>query len=148
TGPATSGGPVTAVGDFNGDTLLDLAFVDQDAISIRLQGPTPFISAGDDIEKVSDQFESPVAVALSATVVAHPAGGHLTFRWFEGTTFLGEGQSITASFAVGIHAVTVVATDERGLTGSDTVAVKIRLPEPTTVVGPPGKDGRAGKDGA
>ena len=51
-----------------------------------------------------------------------------SYEWKEGTTILGTAASITESFAVGVHTVTLTVTDDGGLKDTDNVTITVTEP--------------------
>ncbi|HYF14069.1 MAG TPA: PKD domain-containing protein [Phycisphaerales bacterium] len=81
------------------------------------------------------------SVTLTAVGTTDPDGTVADYAWSEGVTPLGNGLTLEASFGIGVHTVTLTATDNDGGTHTDTVQVTVNPFVPNT---PPNAD--AGPD--
>lgn len=63
-----------------------------------------------------------VTIAGSAT---DADGSIVAYQWSEGTTELGTSATLNTTLAVGVHTLTLTATDNEGAVGSDTVVVTV-----------------------
>ena len=64
-------------------------------------------------------------------------GTVVNYQWKEGATVLGSISSLTHSFAVGTHTVTLTVTDNGGATASDIAVVTVAANQPPTANGGP-----------
>jgi hypothetical protein len=91
----------------------------------------PTANAGPDQVVVDADNSGSEQVTLDGSLSTHAGEGSITaYRWFEGATFLTQSSSPTAivTLAVGTHTITLVAVDNNGFTGSDTVVVNVVPP--------------------
>jgi type II secretory pathway pseudopilin PulG len=84
-----------------------------------------------------NQNEAPVAsptatpggqlrVVLNGSASYDPEGQELTYRWYEGTTFLGSGIVLQSTLATaGTHTITLKVYDPAGLEGTATTTVQV-----------------------
>ena len=56
----------------------------------------------------------------------------VSYVWKKGETELATGESPTVDLVVGAHTITLVVTDDAGLTASDEVVVTVKAPQPPT----------------
>jgi len=57
----------------------------------------------------------------------------VSFEWYEGETLLGSGETITSTFPLGTHTVTLVVTDSNGETDEDEMIVTVQDTTPPAV---------------
>ncbi len=91
----------------------------------------PTANAGDaqTIVDVDGNGEEQVTLTGSGT----DADGTITsFQWYLGETFLGEGQTIQTILPLGVNEVRLEVLDNTELSGSDTVIITVRAPQPPT----------------
>ena len=94
-------------------------------VSGEPQPQAPIANAGAD-QTVSDSDGSGnETITLDGSGYTDPDGSILTYSWSEDGTTLCTGQSITHSFSVGVHAVTLTVTDKDNLTDSDGVVITV-----------------------
>jgi uncharacterized repeat protein (TIGR01451 family) len=90
----------------------------------------PTANAGAD-QTVSDADGSGAeTVTLNGSGSGDADGTIASYEWREGTTVLGEGATLGRSFAVGVHTVTLLVTDNGGASASDTVTITVTAPPP------------------
>jgi hypothetical protein len=75
-------------------------------------------------------------VMLAGSGTDADAGDTLTFAWFEGTTPLGSGASISTTLALGSHDIALIVTDSRGASASSTARIVVRDTTPPAVIAP------------
>jgi hypothetical protein len=84
----------------------------------------PTANAGPDQEVV--YAGSSTSVTLDGSGSGDPdAGDTLTYEWKEGSTVLGTGAHLTASFGFGAHTVTLTVTDNHGASSEDTMTLRV-----------------------
>ncbi len=69
-------------------------------------------------------------VALSGASSSDPDGDPLTYAWTEGSTSLGTGPTLSQSFGVGTHTVSLTVNDGKGATSTTDVTFKVRRGSP------------------
>jgi hypothetical protein len=93
---------------------------DPDTVTITVEDTTaPTVDAGSD-QTVTEG--TPVTLNGSATDICDAL---LDYEWREGTTVLGNSATLVHTFPVGVHTVTLEATDDSGNIGTDTVVVTV-----------------------
>jgi hypothetical protein len=95
-----------------------------DSVTVTIVDTTPpVVNAGPD---VTVEVESPAGTQVrlngTATDICSP---QLSFTWSESSVVLGTQQNLTHTFSLGIHLVTLSATDLSGNVGSDNVTVAV-----------------------
>jgi len=121
------------VTDDDGMTDSDTVMVTVNAAS----GTAPIANAGTD--KVTTVGSS---VTLDASASRDSDGSIVSYVWKENGTILSTNSSFTKSdFAVGRHTITLLVTDDDGMTDSDTVVVTVNdSSSPISIVIPPAPD--------
>jgi hypothetical protein len=104
------------------------------SLTVTGQGPPPntppTADAGPDQTLTDVDADGSESVILDGSGSFDSDGVIVAYEWKEGETVLGNTVSITDSFAVGSHTVTLTVTDDEGATGSDDVIVTVN---PNTV---------------
>jgi CubicO group peptidase (beta-lactamase class C family) len=101
------------------------------------QTPTnqsPIANAGPDqtiSDSNNDSFE---IVTLDGSLSMDPDGIITNYEWREGANVLGTSQTITSTFSVGVHNITLKVIDNAGESGTDNVLITIN--PPTSIVFP------------
>ena len=78
------------------------------------------------------------SVTLDGTSSSEPDGDALTFQWTEGAVVLGTNSTLTVSFDVGTHQVTLTVTDPCGQSSQTNVTVHVTDTTAPTINGAPG----------
>ena len=97
-------------------------------ISITLLSP-PIASAGPDQQVVDTDNNGTESVILDGSASSDDVS-IVSYVWKKGETELATGESPTVDLAVGAHTITLVVTDDAGLTASDEVVVTVKAPQP------------------
>lgn len=96
------------------------------------QNQAPAANAGPDQTATDNDGDNREIITLTATGSADPDGTITMYEWQEGQTSLGNGATISPSFTVGVHQVTLTITDNGGATATDLCLVTVKpLPSPT-----------------
>jgi hypothetical protein len=88
----------------------------------------PTANAGPDQTVTDDDGSGTELVTLTGSA-SDPDGTIASYEWRTGTTLIGQGTSVNGSFAVGVHTVTLVVTDNGGASASDTVTIAVEEPQ-------------------
>jgi len=85
-----------------------------------------FLNRAPTAEAGPDQtVECGATVTLDGTASSDPDGDALTYQWSEAGVVLGTGATLTPSFALGTHLLSLKVTDPSGAFGEDTVIVTV-----------------------
>jgi Concanavalin A-like lectin/glucanases superfamily/Right handed beta helix region/PKD domain len=88
----------------------------------------PTANAGPD-QTVTDTDNNGVqSVVLNGSGSSDSDGSITSYVWKEGGTQIATGVSPTVTLAVGIHTITLIVTDNGGLTATDTVVITVNAP--------------------
>lgn len=110
-------------------TVSDGQFNATDAVNITVQDTTPpIVNAGPDVTMEQESYAR-TQVTLFGTVT-DAASTQFNFTWSEGEVVLAmetnaSNTTLTYTFNLGVHIITLTATDEAGNTASDNVTVTI-----------------------
>jgi len=85
----------------------------------------PGADAGTDVELIDVDDDGSEAVTLDGSGSADSDGFIVSWEWSEAGVPLGSGETLAASFAVGVHTVDLLVTDDDGNTASDSVGVTV-----------------------
>jgi len=88
----------------------------------------PVANAGPDQVVTDVDGNGSETVALDGAGSYDPDGTIVSYVWKEGETQIATGVNPTVTFALGTHIVTLVVTDNRGATGTDTVTITVNPP--------------------
>jgi probable HAF family extracellular repeat protein len=77
------------------------------------------------------------SVTLDGTSSSEPDGDALTFQWTEGAVVLGTNSTLTVSFDIGTHQVTLTVTDPCGQSSQTNVTVRVTDTTAPTISGVP-----------
>ncbi|GJQ30136.1 MAG: hypothetical protein HBSAPP03_20200 [Phycisphaerae bacterium] len=93
----------------------------------------PVADAGSDQNVLDADNNGSESITLNGSASLDHDGAIANYHWKEGETTLANGASPTANvpFAVGTHTVTLIVTDNRGSTASDTVLITVTPPGPS-----------------
>ncbi|MFC1925706.1 PKD domain-containing protein [Chloroflexota bacterium] len=104
----------------------DDGLTDTDTVLVKVNPKqSPVADAGTD--KVAKDGSS---VTLDASGSIDSDGTIVAYKWTEGATVLNNSSSFSQVFAIGEHTITLEVTDDDGLTGTDTVLVKVNPKQP------------------
>jgi uncharacterized protein YhjY with autotransporter beta-barrel domain/antitoxin component of RelBE/YafQ-DinJ toxin-antitoxin module len=123
------------VTDDSGDPQTSTA---TDTVQIVVNGPQPpTVNAGAD-RTIADTNNAPGETVTLTATASDPDGTIQSIVWRLGQTVLGTGATIQAPLSDGPNDVVVTATDNSGLTASDTVRITVTAPQlaPTIDAGP------------
>jgi hypothetical protein len=105
----------------------------------------PVANAGPD-QAVSDaDGDGSQSVTLNGTGSSDPGGSIVSYSWSESGSTIASGASPSVVLGVGVHAITLLVTDNGGLTATDQVVITVQAP-PTLHVSD--LDGSLGKRNA
>lgn len=96
-------------------------------ITVAREAQTPTANAGAD-QTLSDSDGLPGEVATLSGTGADSDGTIASYQWFVGDSPLGSGATLAARVPDGATTVTLVVTDDSGLTASDTVQIIVTAP--------------------
>lgn len=88
-------------------------------------GDHPIAYAGADQRVTDADGDGAEMMTLDGSMSSDFNGWIVSYDWEENGILLGSGQSLEASFAVGVHVVTLTVTDDEGETGSDQVVITV-----------------------
>lgn len=101
---------------------------DVGAFELEVMNRPPSANAGDDQTLTS---ESGLAeVQLDGSGSADPDGDDLEYAWYEGGALIASGVMPTVSLRDGVHVITLVVSDEAGLTAQDSMTATVVAPTP------------------
>lgn len=101
----------------------------------------PTADAGADQHVSDDDNTGEETVTLDGTNSSDDDGSIVSYDWFEGATYLGNGATLDATFDVGVHDVTLVVVDDGGASSSDAVMITVDAYEPPPPPPPPPSPG-------
>jgi len=90
----------------------------------------PVANAGPNQTVTDSDDNGSEALTLDGTGSSDPDGFIVSYSWTEGVTVLGNTATITASFSVGTHTVTLEVTDEDGATSNDQTVITVNAAPP------------------
>jgi len=105
-----------------------------DALSDGLATGKPVANAGPDQTVTDADGDGAEVVSLNGTASHDDNGSIVGYEWREGTTVLGADALVAVPLTVGAHALTLVVTDNDGLTATDTVTVTVQPRSLVTIV--------------
>lgn len=107
----------------------DIWYLDE----IRLSGEPspgfnfpPVANAGPDQSLTDNDNNGSETVLLNGSASSDSDGTITSYAWAEGASQLGTGSSLTRTFAVGLHTVTLTVTDNLGATASDSLVIEVK----------------------
>lgn len=101
---------------------------------------SPTANAGSDVTADDDDENGSETVTLSASASSDPDGTVTGYSWKLGTVEIGTTQTISHTFALGVHSVELTVTDNGGATDVDAVTVTVQEPPPEAPVAKAGND--------
>jgi hypothetical protein len=107
----------------------------------------PTANAGSDQTVTDTDDNGSETVTLDGSASLDSDGTITAFEWSEGTTILGAGETLNATFAVGAHTVTLVVTDDQNATDSDTLVVTVNPAGGSVIDAPTGLTASSQKRG-
>lgn len=99
-----------------------------------LPNQAPVADAGPDQSLVDTDGSGAESVTLDGTVSSDPDGSIVTYNWFEGASWIGDGVTRSVDMSVGTHTIDLYVTDNEGATSTDQVVITV---ESQPVVPPP-----------
>lgn len=100
-------------------------------ITIQAAARPPIAHAGADRSIVDSDGQPGERVTLDASGSSAPDGTITSYTWYQGDTVLGTGQVLTnVALPDGQNTITLVVTDDRQNTASDTVVIAVGEPAP------------------
>lgn len=87
----------------------------------------PIADAGLDQIHVLLASETSKKITLSASNSSDADGEISEYKWHEGSTLLGEGETLEVDLSLGIHTVTLTVEDDFGLTHTDEVIITLQV---------------------
>jgi subtilisin family serine protease len=128
-----SGSPYTVtlqVTDDEGTTATD------DVIVTVNVNQSPVADAGSDQNVTDSDGDGSESVTLDGSSSSDPDGSIVSYEWYEGSTLLGTGQTLSYTFDIGTHNITLVVTDNGGTSDSDEMIVTVsEASEELTITG-------------
>jgi len=103
-------------------------FVATDTVTIRinqLDNQAPVADAGTDLVALDSDTNGNEPVTLDGSASNDPDGTIVSYVWTEGATQIATGATANLNLLNGEHVITLTATDDDGLTASDTVTVTV-----------------------
>lgn len=111
----------------------NLSGFDQATVTIITNTP-PTADAGSD-QTLARTSAAGVSVTLDGSGSTDAEGPIASYSWSEGVTVLGSGSSLTHTFPLGTHTVTLTVTDANGVTDTDDVVVTVTNVAPVARAG-------------
>ncbi|GAF82001.1 unnamed protein product, partial [marine sediment metagenome] len=97
---------------------------DEDDVTIVVQDTTPpIVNAGSSIRVEQETYEG-TTVALNGSAVDN-CDAELDYEWTENGVVLGNSATLTHTFNLGTHTLTLKAVDDSGNVGADTITVTV-----------------------
>jgi len=87
----------------------------------------PIAFAGENIS-VIDQNEDGEIITLNAAGSHDPDGKIVSFAWYVNNSLVSQDSSYSLPLSKGIYTIRLVVTDNKGLTGADTIAAVVNVP--------------------
>ncbi len=114
-------------------TVDDGRYNDTDTVNITVVDTMPpAVDAGEDVTVEQESYAgTEVTLTGNATDVAD---SELDYVWTENGTVLGNEANLTYTFNLGTHELTLIATDDSGNTGNDTVIVEVVDTTPPEII--------------
>ena len=103
-------------------------FVATDTVTIRinqLNNQAPVADAGDDLIALDSDTNGNEPITLDGSGSNDPDGTIVSYVWTEGATQIATGSVANLNLLNGEHVITLTATDDDGLTASDTITVTV-----------------------
>jgi len=110
---------------FESNTTTGLYFVDEVIVRSLFANQSPISNAGPDQSGIDADGNGFELFTLDGSASIDPDGVLASYEWWEGTTLLGSGPILSASFASGSHNVILSVTDDGGLTAQDSLLVTL-----------------------
>jgi outer membrane autotransporter protein len=104
----------------------DLIGEDQLTISIVADAASPIANAGADQSLSDTDGDGSASVTLDGSASTDSDGSIVSYQWLEGSDEIATGATPTAVLSVGVHTLTLIVTDNEGLTGQDQVTITIQ----------------------
>jgi outer membrane autotransporter protein len=99
---------------------------DQLTITIVAEETTPPVAnAGADQSLVDTDGDGSASVPLDGTASVDPNGSIISYTWYEGENEIATGATPTVVLSTGAHTLTLMVTDDTGLTHRDQVTISI-----------------------
>jgi outer membrane autotransporter protein len=114
---------VTDNDDLIGEDQLTITIVAEPATT------TPIANAGTDQSLVDSDGDGSASVTLDGTASSDTDGAIVSYQWLEGDAEIATGANPTVILNVGVHTLTLVVTDDAGLTAQDQLTITIRAEE-------------------
>ncbi len=111
----------------------NLSGFDQATVTIITNTP-PTADAGSD-QTLARTSAAGVSVTLDGSGSTDAEGPIASYSWSDGVTVLGTGSSLTHTFSLGTHNVTLTVTDGNGVTDTDNVVVTVTNVAPVANAG-------------
>ena len=102
-------------------------------MSLAASNSAPVAVAGPD-----QTVDCQTSVTLDGSASSDPDGDPIKFQWTESAVVLGTNSTLTASFDLGDHVITLTVTDPCGASGQTNVTVHVVDNTPPVIVGGPG----------
>jgi thermitase len=103
-----------------------------DAMSFGVTNLPPVANAGPDQTVPDSGSDGVELITLNGSASSDPDGSVVVYEWSEGTNVLTLEASPSIFLTVGVHTLTLLVTDDRGATGTDTVVISVRGNIPPT----------------
>ena len=114
-----------------------------DQVIVNVTNAAPQAQAGDDIAIVQTSpdgatvtLDGSESTDRSSTNSPDFDNDIVSYVWAEGQTPLGSGETLDVQLSVGVHYITLTATDTKGATGTDQVQINILNAAPIAQAGP------------
>ena len=96
------------------------------AIGLGSVNVTPVADAGADQMVIDYGLDGAEAVTLDGSASSDADGNITSYEWREGATVIAAEANPTVWFSVGTHVVTLLVTDDRGATDTDSVTITVQ----------------------
>lgn len=104
-----------------------------DALTYSAANQAPVANAGADQTVTDSNQNGTENVTLNGSASSDPDGSIVSYQWNEGGTAVATGATPTVLLSVGVHTLTLLVTDNGGLTATDVVVVTVQAPPTDTV---------------
>jgi outer membrane autotransporter protein len=104
----------------------DLIGEDQLTVTIVTDATAPIANAGTDQSLVDSDGDGSASVTLDGTASLDADGSIVSYQWLEGESEIATGANPLVVLSVGVHTLTLVITDDVGLTAQDQVTITVQ----------------------
>ena len=110
----------------------DAGLTASDEVVVTVKAPQPPTAQAGADQTLTDEDNSGTESVILDGSASSDDVSIVSYVWKKGETELATGESPTVDLVVGAHTITLVVTDDAGLTASDEVVVTVKAPQPPT----------------